>query len=194
MNRRFKLDDKDRMIISLLSKNPEMSQSDIARVVGISQPSVGIRLKRLQKEGTISIVAGIDFKKIKLYLAKVEMEAKNTVEIIEKFKNCPYFVNAFITSGKKNLCIFFMSEDIATLDALVDRNLRGNPNIKNVEMNLVVTPISSFVLPIKMKIEKRDVAPCNLGVDCRECIYYKEHRCLGCPALGHYRGNFWKVE
>ena len=41
------MDDKDRELISLLEENPELSQREIADNLGLSQPSVGMRLKKL---------------------------------------------------------------------------------------------------------------------------------------------------
>jgi len=45
------LDDVDRKIISLLSKISELSQSQIAEIVKISQPSVGARVRKLKNQG-----------------------------------------------------------------------------------------------------------------------------------------------
>ncbi len=186
------LDEKDREIISLLVENPGMSQSEIAERIGISQPSVGIRIRRLKQKGAISFVVGMDFKRVGLYLAKVEITAKNTAEIIEKFKNCPYFINGLITSGKNNLSLFFMSEDISTIDSIVDVHLRNDPNVDDVEINIIITSAESFVLPVKIEFEKKDKPPCNSSVLCCDCAYYRTERCLGCPSLGYYKGNFWK--
>ena len=52
------MDEKDRRILSLLRENPEIRQREIARLVGISQPSVGARIKKLKERGLISYVVG----------------------------------------------------------------------------------------------------------------------------------------
>lgn len=185
------LDEKDREIISLLEKNPEMSQSEIAERIGISQPSVGVRLKKLRRKGAISFLIGMNFKRIGLYLAKVDVNAKNTTDVINNFTGCPYFLNGLITSGKRNLTLLFMSEDIVTLEAIVDGHLRADPNIRDVEMNIVITPTSDLVFPVRMKFEKQKEAPCGYEGNCQSCNYYSSERCLGCPVTGHYRGKFW---
>lgn len=61
----FDLDEKDKRILELLEKNPEMTQNDIARVVGLSQPSVGARIKKLKELGLISHVYGLNLKKFR---------------------------------------------------------------------------------------------------------------------------------
>jgi len=48
---KLEMDDIDRKIVSLLEKDPEISQNKIAQEVGISQPSVGVRIRKLKKRG-----------------------------------------------------------------------------------------------------------------------------------------------
>ncbi len=185
------LDEKDRMIISLLKEKPDISQSDIAEKVGISQPSVGVRLRKLKNKGAVSFLIGMNFKKVGLYLAKVDLTAKNTAEVLDSFRGCPYFLNGLIVSGKNNLCLFLVGEDISTLEAIVDRHLRSNPNVSDVEMNVLITSSDDLIFPVRMTFEQQDKPPCGSEGKCDSCPYYKSERCLGCPITGHYRGNFW---
>lgn len=48
------LDEKDRLIIKLLSDNARMPVSDLARQVGLSGPSTSERIRRLETNGIIS--------------------------------------------------------------------------------------------------------------------------------------------
>ncbi len=182
-------DDKDRKIISIFEENPDVSQADIAQQVGLSQPTVGARIQKLKQSGAISTAVGMDLKKIGLNMAKVDLTTRDSIEIINQFKNCPYFLNGLIVSGKENLTLFFAAEDIATIEAVVDRHLRSNPSVSNVDLGIVVSPVREMIVPVKMALEKLDKAHC--GFDCRECQYYQNDRCLGCPATKHYRGKFW---
>ncbi len=185
------LDEKDRMIISLLKDRPDISQSEIAGKVGISQPSVGVRLRKLKSKGAVSFLIGMNFKKVGLYLAKVDLTAKNTAKILDSFKGCPYFLNGLIVSGKNNLCLFLVGEDISTLEAIVDRHLRSNPCATDVEMNVIITSSDSLVFPVRMTFNNNQNPPCGSEGKCDNCPYYESERCLGCPITGHYRGTFW---
>jgi len=49
----FKIDSKDREIITLLIENPEISQKEIAERINLTQPSVAMRLKKLKEMGAI---------------------------------------------------------------------------------------------------------------------------------------------
>ncbi len=184
------MDDKDRKILMLLEENPEISQSEIADKVGLSQPSVGARIRRLKENGIISNFVGMNIKKTGLYMAKVDINAKNTNEIVRRFSNCPYFLNGMIVTGRDNLSFFFVSEDISTLEALVDKHLRGDPNVSDVDFGIVITPLRDLVMPVKTKIDKLDEVPCDS--DCGTCTYYESERCLGCPLTDYYRGSFWE--
>ncbi|MBI4344506.1 MAG: Lrp/AsnC ligand binding domain-containing protein, partial [Euryarchaeota archaeon] len=125
------------------------------------------------------------------YIAKVDVTANNTTEILDFFKKCPYFLNGLITSGKHNLCVFLMSEDISTLDAIVDGHIRSNPQVKDVDFNIVITPTEDLIFPVEMAVEKTREPPCGYKGSCGECAYYKSDRCLGCPATGFFKGSFW---
>jgi biotin synthase len=61
---RADLDDKDRKIISIFERDPEISQAEIAQQVGLSQPTVGARLQKLKQTGAIASSVGMDLKKI----------------------------------------------------------------------------------------------------------------------------------
>ncbi|MBU7024686.1 MAG: Lrp/AsnC family transcriptional regulator [Theionarchaea archaeon] len=182
------LDEKDRKIISLLEENPQMSQSDIAKEVNLSQPSVGVRIRKLGEKGAVHYMVGMNFKTVGLNLAKVDVTAEDTPHLLEIFGDCPFFLNGLITSGQHNLCMFFMGEDVATLEAIIDRHLRSNPLVSEVNFDVVVAPIKDFVFPVKLEIENQT---CELEVNCRECAYYNSNRCLGCPITPWYRGKFW---
>ncbi|MBZ6075588.1 Lrp/AsnC family transcriptional regulator [Microvirga puerhi] len=52
-NQNADLDDVDRALIEALAENARLSLADLARVVGLSAPSVGERLRRLEDGGLV---------------------------------------------------------------------------------------------------------------------------------------------
>lgn len=48
------MDDKDRLIVRLLREDARMPVSELARKVGLSGPSTGDRMRRLEANGIIS--------------------------------------------------------------------------------------------------------------------------------------------
>ncbi|MHC1573099.1 MAG: Lrp/AsnC family transcriptional regulator [Candidatus Syntropharchaeales archaeon] len=187
----FKIDSKDREIITLLIENPDISQKEIAERIKLTQPSVAMRLKKLKRMGAIEKRCGIDPLKLGLYIAKVDIATADTNRIINMFRDCPYFLNGFILSGKNNVCLFFAGEDIPTLEAIVNGHIRPIEEVESVELNIVISTAKKLIIPVKMDIKLVDTQPCGIDIECKDCAIYKNSQCLGCPAIGQYRGKFW---
>jgi DNA-binding Lrp family transcriptional regulator len=185
------LNPTDIKIISILQNDPEATQQEIAKKLRISQPSVGARLNRLKKSGILNLVTSVEPLKMGLHLAQVDSMAVNPIEVIDYFLKCPLFINGFITTGKYNLRLLFTSEDLISLEALVNNHFRNNPNIKNVEMSVVLSTAKDLSInELNLSVHQNEESPC--GHDCKVCTYYNRSNCSGCPATHFYRGNFWK--
>jgi DNA-binding Lrp family transcriptional regulator len=180
------MDETDKKIVSLLAENPELSQSEIGQLLEISQPAVGARTHKLKKQGVIAHQIGVNLKKANLGIAKIDLSTKSSAKILEIFEKCPLFLNGFVTSGKHNLCLFLVVEDLASLDACMDCHIRGNPLVSDVELSVVVATAKDVISPLKLTRNRTEVSSC--GEQCDKCYYYKSERCFGCPNTKHYRG------
>jgi hypothetical protein len=107
------------------------------------------------------------------------------------FKNCPYFANGFSISGKHNLCLFFVSESIATLEAIINGHIRPNKSVTDVDFNIVIATEKDFIVTAILTPEISDTPPCGILIQCKNCSSFKEGKCLGCPATGIYKGWFY---
>ena len=182
-----KLDSKDLKIISLYSEDPEISQEEIAEKLHISQPAVAARVKKLKRMGALEHKVGINPLKVGLHVAKVDVSTINVNKVLNKFRNCPYFLNGFVTTGKNNLCLLFMAEDLSTLEAIVDNHLRIDEDVRDVEFNIVVSAVKGIIAPIKIYDKPEERPPCGSAIMCSDCPSFKDGSCAGCPALGHHR-------
>ncbi len=99
----FELDDKDKVILEILEKSPEISQNEIAKKIGLSQPSVGARIKKMKKMGIINYTYGVNIKEPGLYIIKVDVKCRHPREMLKLFEGCPFFLNGFIIAGNRNL-------------------------------------------------------------------------------------------
>ncbi|OYT34165.1 AsnC family transcriptional regulator [Archaeoglobales archaeon ex4484_92] len=185
----FDIDEKDRIILELLEKDPDISQNEIAKVVGLSQPSVGSRIKKLKEMGIISHSYGINLKKSGLFIMKVDVKCRRPKKLLSRFVDCPYFLNGFIIAGDRNLTVFLASEELTTLEAIVDKHIRSDPEVYNVDAGIVVMAEKDAVMPIKLHIVRNSESPCK--ADCGSCEFWKLDLCLGCPVTGHYKGKIW---
>ena len=204
------LDKRDREILSLLEKSPEMSQNDMAEILKISQPSVSARIYKLKQKGALAHVVGMNLKKVKIHMAKVDVTANNTSSLLDVFigsanrkSNCagsgdhmPDLVRR-VPGGIQDIPCFagiFMldHEDIATLEAIVDGHLRNNPLVKSAEVSIVITPLKDLIMPLRMNFDFKDTPPCGNQCKCEDCHHHISNRCLGCPVTNNYSGNIWK--
>ena len=188
----LKLDRKDFDIISRYCENPDVSQEEIAKKLGISQPTIAFRVKRLMSLGVLAVNIGLDVFKAELHVAKVEVTATNATKIIKMFQGCPYYLNGFVTSGKNNLCLFFVAENIATLESIVDLHLRSSSVVQNVEFNIVIEATNRMIMPLR-RFHKSKTPPCGALQECKNCSSFTEGRCLGCPVINQYEGKIWST-
>jgi len=184
---RVRIDEKDKKIMALLSTDPSISQEEIAREVGLSQPSVALRIKKLREAGILERVVGMNPKKMGMLMAKVDVEATDTHKLLESFKDCPYFLCGFVVSGRNNVSMIFFGEDVSTLETIVNRHIRPLDIVKNVEFNVIIRVEGNLVAPMSPG-ERRESPPCNSEILCRECPAHGSS-CLGCPITGDYLGK-----
>jgi len=185
----IKLDEKDKKIITLLHDNQEISQEEIAQIIHLSQPSVAMRIKKLKERGTIDQIIGVNLNKVGIYVAVVMVSTTNTTKILNIFRDCPFFLNGFVISGKENLMLLFAGEDLASLESMIDERLRTDEHVQSADFNIVISSIKDFIMPLKMIERPLNKPPC--GIDHKECQAYFDNRCFGCPATSRYKGVFW---
>jgi len=186
----FELDEKDKKILEILEKDPETSQNDIAKLVNLSQPSIGARIKKMRELGIINHTYGINLKDPGLYILKVDIKCKQPRELIKIFEECPFFLNGFIVAGNRNLTMLFIGEELSSLEAIVDQHIRPSSNVQSTEVGIVVRAERDVVVPIRINVRPSDTSPC--GSSCGNCEYWDNELCLGCPITGHYRGKIWR--
>src|SRR3990170_6621662 len=182
-----KVDEIDKEILCILSQDPRVSHSELSKRLKISQPAVSARIHKLEEEGVLTHMIGTDIKKTQLFLAKIDISTDYVEQILKLLDACPMYLNSFLTSGSHNMTILLIGENIRSIMSCVDTHLRHNLPAKDMEFDLIVTPIRPFIVSIRPNVEKKSATPC--GADCSPCGLYAGNRCLGCPASVHYRGN-----
>jgi len=187
----LELDRKDRIILSLTHDNQEISQEEIAKKLHITQPSVATRIRKLKERGLIEQIIGVNLNKVGLKVAMVRVATTNTEKILNMFRDCPFFLNGFIISGKENLVLLLVGDDMASLESIIDSHIRPDKDVQSVDFNVIITSIKDFVIPINIPVATLNKPPCGLDHKCEDCSAFQTNRCFGCPATGKYKGNFW---
>jgi Lrp/AsnC family transcriptional regulator, leucine-responsive regulatory protein len=146
--KKLNLDEKDNQILSLISKNQNLSQVEIADHIHLSQPSVGARIRRLYEKGILARNFGINFKIADISLAKIDVSCSDRDALLVELRESPFFINALLTSGTFNLCIFLPVADYREMDLVVDQYVRKNSFVKKMEANLVISTDKDFIMPM----------------------------------------------
>lgn len=160
-NKKLKIDETDKMIITLMQENPEMTHSDISEKVHKSQPAVGARIIKLKRKNLLNTQIGVNYKKVDIKLAKVEMLVKNVQDIVEKISKCPFVLHAFKVSGNTNLCVMIAAPEIQIIDRMVDICFRSDQNIMSINVSYIISSVKDLILPVNFDIEHFDQFGCG---------------------------------
>jgi DNA-binding Lrp family transcriptional regulator len=155
------IDGDDRKILSLVQKNSTITQAEIAATINKIQPAVGARLLKLERKRLLLAQFGINLSATRIPMALVRMYAKHSKEVFNSIECCPNVLNAFTTLGRTNITVILAGSSIEKLEDIVERHFRSNPEIKHVEMAVIMEPITDAVLPIDLNIENHDAMKCG---------------------------------
>ena len=183
MKQNISFDEKDKKILTMFSRNPEVSQEAIGEEIGMKQPSVAVRIRKLKAAGALELLAGVEPFKLGLQMAKVDVTTTNPSKVLKLFETCPYYMNGLIVSGKSNLVLFFVAESISTLESIIDGHLRRMPEVQEVEFNIVISSSKKMIMPVELTTESDKKGPCEPHSTCLDCDSYKAGRCTGCPMI-----------
>ncbi len=170
ISEKLKLDDIDRQIISIVQEDPNMTHTDIAQKVNRSQPTIGMRIKKLEKNGILVFQPGINFRKVELFLAIVNVKTRDAERIMEMAQYCPFMLNAFRMTGEFNLSLMITSSKLEKLDNVVNYHFRDKPEVQKVQMEVVTDIAKDLILPIDFDSEAHEP---NLDHGCGDMCKYK---------------------
>ena len=146
----LEIDKIDRNIIQIIQEEPNLTHTQIAKRIQRSQPTVGMRIRKLKKAGVLKFQAGINLKNVDLHIANIYLNTNNPQAIKSLVKTCPFMLNGFKHSGDFNYTILLVGFKLDHLDNIVNNHFRNHPEVNHVEMNIVTDIINDFVLPFKL--------------------------------------------
>ena len=167
----FDIDEIDKSIIEIIQKEPALTHTEIAKRVDRSQPTIGMRIRKLEKAGVLKFQAGINVKTMDLIFARIEIQTLEPNEIIKLVKKCPYMLNAFRLSGTFDMSVFVLGTKLSQIDEMVNKHFRKNPNVSNVYIDIITDVTNDFVLPFDFRFGN-----CGLNSNkecCKNCINNK---------------------
>lgn len=165
MSSLLEIDEIDRNIIKIVQAEPNLTHTQIAKRVNRSQPTVGMRIRKLEEVGVLKFTAGINMKAADFFFARVDIQTNNPDEICSIVNKCPFMLNAFAISGVYNVSIFLAGLSIKDIDEIVNINFRKNPNIINLKMEMITNVLNDYVLPLNFT----EMADCGVREGQRVC-------------------------
>ncbi len=127
-----------------------------------------------------------------LYLAKVDISSNRPAEILDMFKDCPYFAHGFHHLRPEQPPPVLRQREHLHPGGHRERPYSLQPQwVTAVDFNIVIASERPFVLPTRLVMQKVDGSPCGHPIGCRNCKAFKDMKCMGCPATGQYQGHFF---
>jgi DNA-binding Lrp family transcriptional regulator len=180
MLKKILLDETNRLIISEMLKDGRVKYTALAKKLGITPAAVKERVERLLKNKIIRASALLNTQQFYPVNATIGLEAdsESINLLIRKLRPCPLVISMTRTSGVHNLIINIVAEDFQQLESFLDNQIRNEPGIKHVEVNI---GNNSTVVPeyTQMRLfyeDDTEFVPCGLRYD-------DKNVCLNCPGL-----------
>ena len=70
-------------------------------------------------------------------------------------------------SGNNNASILIVGHDLKKIDSIVNRHLRVDPDIKDINMSVVVSTAKPFICNVDIAREQHEL--CQYSGECKEC-------------------------
>ena len=165
MSEVLKIDEIDKQIINLVQEQPSLTHTQIAKKVNRSQPTVGMRIRKLEELGVLQFQAGINIKTADMYFVSVEIQTKSPEKIYEIANKCPFMLNAFRTSGDFNVSLLITSFTLKDIEKIVNFHFRSMAEVKKIIIKVITDVMTDYIVPINFDFNK-----CN----CEHCLILEE--------------------
>lgn len=118
------LNDLDKRLLALLSRNARQSTSELSRILNVSRSTVQGRIKRLEQTGIITGYTtkfGKDFEK-QLVTAQVQIKLfqKLTAATVKALRQMPQVKELYAVSGDYDMIAIVRAESMEELSQLLD--------------------------------------------------------------------------
>lgn len=172
-------DETDQQILTMLITDSRISQCEMARRIGISQPSVGNHMKKLAALGKYETQFGVDFTQLDtLYFIKVELKTTQPDKIMAHVDNCPLIVNAMVTAGPYNLLLFLVHNNVRQFDQILERLFGADSGVTARKWEIVPKVAKKWLINLNhIKLDPADpfavckqCQGCKLGMDAVEKV------------------------
>lgn len=139
------LDRIDNAILQALMKDGRMSLRQIAKVVGVSAPTVELRFKRMLNMGFIKkIVPIFDTDKLELGISALlflRVLASKALDVAKELSQIDEVRSVFTTSGDSNMVVKVVVDRLEALEALTRKKISVIEGVRSVSSQIITRTI-----------------------------------------------------
>jgi Lrp/AsnC family transcriptional regulator, leucine-responsive regulatory protein len=136
----------DYKILDFLQNNARATQSEIAEAVGLSQPAVAERIRKLEQERVITgYFARLDGRKlgkdITAFIGVGIGHPKYNAAFAKKIRSLPDVLECHHVTGQDSYLLKVVSENTGTLDRLISEEIRTIPGVTRTHTTIVMSTV-----------------------------------------------------
>jgi Lrp/AsnC family leucine-responsive transcriptional regulator len=140
------MDDADRRIVDLLQRNARTTQSELARTVGLSQPAVAERIKKLEERGVVlRYTARVDAAELGVDVTAFIGVGIEHPKFFEAFtrqvQELDEVLECHRVAGEDSYLLKVKTRNTKSLDRLLVEVLRTIPGVTRTHTTIVLTSI-----------------------------------------------------
>lgn len=148
------LNNIDYRLIDLLQTNARATQSELAAEVGLSQPAVAERIKKLEQEGVITgyvarVNARLLDKDIVAFIGVAINHPKYNAGFARKILSVPDVLECHHVTGQDSYLLKVVTESTESLDALISEHIRTIAGVTRTHTTIVMSTVKevSHIIP-----------------------------------------------
>lgn len=137
----IQLDDLDRELIELLSRDARVSNRKIASELGVTEGTVRGRIKRLQQDNMIAFTAITGFnavEKSRLAFVSIQADVNRVREIARIISELPSVNAVMITTGQFNILALCLFDDLDYLIDVASDRILSIDGVHHIESSIAV--------------------------------------------------------
>ncbi|MFC6620151.1 Lrp/AsnC family transcriptional regulator [Novosphingobium panipatense] len=138
------LDDLDRQMIEILSRDARVSNRKIAAELGVTEGTVRGRIKRLQQDRLISFTAITDFgmaNASNIAFIGVQASVEHVRDVARQIAELPDVNAVIITMGQFNIFVIALFDGLESLWAVASDKILAMPHVHHVETSIGVNTV-----------------------------------------------------
>lgn len=147
------LDELDRQLIDVLSKDARISNRRIAADLGVTEGTVRGRIKKLQQDGMIAFTAITSFglaNSAKMAIIGVQADIDKVRNIAEKIAELTSVNAVMVTMGRFNIMAFCVFNELDHLHEISSEHILAIPGVHHVETSIAVKTVKYNARTVKI--------------------------------------------